>query len=303
MKRNLLKLSILVLLIVLTLTGCRAAQQKAATDNYAPAPQASYQGESLEKVNTGGFSYIVMADSTTHDVAERKMIMTARIELAANDLEGLDESVISLVQGYGGHIQRSFFNNKEGNQYWEFTLRIPSHSFETGIKEISALGKVQSSTASGQDVTEEHMDLTARLRVLQKEEERLLELLTKAVTIDDFLQVESHLSRVRVDIEQTTGRIKYLDNRIDFSTIELLVRPVQGMVEPDLKGFAGLAQQMKAAFRRGINGVVALIAGILVTTASLVPLTVILIPVALVLFLIVKRRRINRKPPQPPISM
>lgn len=281
-------------------------QRKAATDSYAPAappPQPGKNagtGSQTESIS-GTISYSLVQYDTA--VIDRKMIMTARIELTVGNVVGIEDKVIQLVKGYGGHIQRSYLNSNENNQYWEFTLRIPTQSFDTGIKEIGTLGKVQNSTTNGQDVTEEYMDLAARLKVLQLEESRLLELLGKAVTISDFLQVESHLSRVRVDIEQTTGRIKYLDNRLDFSTIDLLIRPAQGLVEQELKGFAGLAQKMKAAYRRGINGVVGIITGTLVAMAALAPLLVLSVPAAWLLILFIKRKRSNRKPPQPPLTM
>lgn len=303
MKRNGFKLLVCVLLTALALVGCSSLQQKAVTDSYAPTPSATYRDEGSSTNGISESSTYNLVASIVPQGIERKMIMTARIEITTDNVQGIEETMIQLVQGFGGHIQRSYFSNREGNQYWEFTLRIPTQDFESGIKDISALGKVQSSITNGQDVTEEYMDLAARLRVLQQEENRLLELLAKAVTIEDFLQVESHLSRVRVEIEQTTGRIKYLDNRLDFSTIELLIRPTQGMVAQELKGFAGLAQQMKAAFRRGINGVVGLITGTLVGIAALVPLLVFVVPAAWVLILLVKRKRNNRQPPQPPMSM
>lgn len=233
----------------------------------------------------------------------RQVIMTARIELTTDNFVGLEAKVVKLVNEMGGHVQRSYFDNKDGNQYWEFTVRIPSESFDAGINELSSLGKVQSSSTNGMDVTEEYMDLAARLNVLQQEEQRLLTLLNKAVTIEDFLQVESHLSRVRIDIEQTTGRIKYLDNRLDFSTIDLVIRPTQGVIQPELKGFAGLAQRIQAAFRRGINGVVGLVTGTLVAIAGLVPLLLLVIPAIMVLVFLIRRRRNNRTPPQPPLSM
>ena len=122
-----------------------------------------------------GFSYTLENALVQYDsaVIDRKMIMTARIELTVDNVVGIEDKIIQLVKGYGGHIQRSYLNSNENNQYWEFTLRIPTQSFDTGIKEIGTLGKVQSSTTNGQDVTEEYMDLAARLKVLQQEENRL----------------------------------------------------------------------------------------------------------------------------------
>lgn len=285
-----------LLVVMLILAGCRALPQKNAEVSQAPRAGSSNASFTLNDSLTFG-NYASMDESSMGESIERKMIMTARLELTVDNLVDLEQRIVSLVTNHGGHIQRSFFNNREGNQYWEFTLRIPVGVYEQGISDISALGKVLSSSSNGQDVTEEYMDLAARLRVLERQESELLALLTKAVGIEDYLKVETHLNRVRIDIEQTTGRLKYLSNRVDLATIELFIRPAQGVVSPDLKGFAGLGQQIKVAFMRGINGLVALVVGFLVAIASLAPFLVLIVPVVLLLLVLLRRRRNNTKPP------
>jgi len=291
-KRLFVKLSVMVLLLALSLAGCSAAQ-KHASESVAPSPSAPAFNNAAIAFSDGAF----MKVETQGLAIERKVIMTARLEITTTDLPSIEQKVLQVVSDYGGHVQRSFFNNREGNQYWEFTLRIPTDSFDNSILDISALGTVMSSSTNGQDVTEEYLDLDARLRVLQQEEARLLELLSKAANIDDYLKVESHLSRVRIEIEQATGRLKYLNNRIDLATIELSIKPTQGTVEPELKGFAGLARQIKVAFRQGINGVVALISGMLVFIATLLPFAVVIVPLLGLVIVLLRRLRNNRKPP------
>jgi hypothetical protein len=245
--------------------------------SYAPAPAGS-----------GDYAFTVMATSGKNladTIDSRKVITSGSLSLTVANLDNAQQAVREIMTTHGGHIQYSYFNNVDSNQYWDFTLRIPSAKFAATLTILSELGKVRTSTTGEQDVTEEYMDLEARLRVLHQEEERLLELLKLAKTIDDFLKVESNLSRVRVNIEQTTGRLNYLNDRIDFSTLSLNLRPEVGTVEPELKGFAGMGLRIRNGFLQGVNLLVGLISGVLVLAAVSLPT---LIPFVFVLYLLYK---------------
>ena len=310
-----LALVIILVLLITTLTGC--ASYKSAAPTATPRSSESYDASAP----TGGnYTYTVSTysgNATNNPSVEyqskvmdgdRKVISTGSLSLAVESLDSAQQEVRDILAAQGGHIQHSYFNNIEGSQYWEFTLRIPSDSFVETMALLSDLGRIRNSNTSEQDVTEEYMDLDARLRVLHQEEERLLELLKKAVTMDDFLKVESNLSRVRVDIEQTTGRLRYLDNRINFSTLSLNLRPETGAIEPELKGFAGLSKRIRNGFRDGLNLFVDLVSGILVFAATSLPTLLLLILGLYALYRLVRKLRRRPSAPtgtgkEPPLSM
>lgn len=224
---------------------------------------------------------------------DRKVISTGSLSVTVVDLAEAEREVRLILAEQGGYIQQSYSNAVGTNHYWEFTLRITADRFDESIDRFSALGKVRTVRTSQQDVTEEYLDLDARLRVLLDEEQRLLELLKMAVTMDDFLKVEANLSRVRVSIEQTTGRLRFLDNRIDYATLTLTLQQEMGTVEPELKGFSGLGKRLSNAFRDGVNLFVDLIAGTLVFAVRALPVLPIL---ALTLYGLLKLfRRLRKK--------
>ncbi len=277
-KRRMSTWLVLILILVMALSGSSGSYKSIMPQ----APEMS--GDSAPRSPDSGF---------TDSEDERKVISTGSLSLTVDNLNAAEEAVRRILTEQGGFIQQSYSNAIGSNQYWEFTLRIPSGRFEEAIAEFSALGKVRTIRTSEQDVTEEYLDLDARLRVLHQEEERLLELLKMAVTMDDFLKVEANLSRVRVSIEQTTGRMRFLDNRIDYATLTLTIQQEVGTVEPELKGFAGLGRRLGNAFRDGINLFVDLVAGTLVFVVSMLPILPIL---ALVLYgLLLLLRRVRRK--------
>ncbi|HSL93098.1 MAG TPA: DUF4349 domain-containing protein [Bacillota bacterium] len=249
----------LVLVLSIVLSGCSGGYKSLMPEESSPTIGQDSAPRSSEPEFTDGDS-------------ERRVISTGSLSLTVVNLDEAEASVRLILFEHDGYIQESYSNAVGGSQYWEFTLRIPSARFEESITRFSALGKVRTIRTSEQDVTEEYLDLDARLRVLLNEEERLLELLKMAVTMDDFLKVEANLSRVRVSIEQTTGKMRFLDNRIDYATLALTIQQEAGTVEPELKGFAGLGKRLGNAFRDGMNLFVDLVAGTLVFAVRALPI-------------------------------
>ena len=99
-------------------------------------------------------------------------------------------------------------------------VKVPAKGYGGALDEIADLGEVQDMRETSQDVTEEYVDLQARLDNSIKLEQRILGLLAESTgTIDDVLHVEKELASVREDIERLEGRKRYLDSRISLSTI------------------------------------------------------------------------------------
>ncbi len=268
----------LLLILAVALSGCSTTNKSELRE--AAPPMA---GDAIQKAP--------QSDVTSGDT-DRKVISNGSLNLTVVNLGEAEAAVRVILSEQGGYIQQSYSNAVGANIYWEFTMRIPAALFHESITKFSALGKVRTIHTSEQDVTEEYLDLDARLRVLQQEEQRLLELLKMAVTMDDFLKVEANLSRVRVSIEQTTGRMQFLDNRIDYATLTLNIQQEAGTVEPELKGFAGLGRRLANAFRDGVNVLVDLIAGTLVFAVRALPILPIL---ALILYGLMRLFRRWRK--------
>ena len=99
---------------------------------------------------------------------------------------------------------------------------MPVDRFDAFVGQVSRLGEVRTSHVGSQDVTEEFFDLEARIRNKQEEEKRLLKHLADSTgKLEDILKVESELSRVRGEVEQMQGRLRFLANRADLSTVTI----------------------------------------------------------------------------------
>ncbi|GAW92405.1 DUF4349 domain-containing protein [Calderihabitans maritimus] len=183
------------------------------------------------------------------DEYQQKVIKTAELTLEVKDIQAVSTEIALLAQRAGGYVTDSSVREEESGKSGYVTIRVPQERFEAVIKEIEGMGTVRSRHITGQDVTQEFYDTEARVRVLKKEEESLLELMDRAKSIEDIMKVRQELTRVRSEIEMLEGRLKYLSRMTDMSTIHVTLREqktpddqistqeVQGVGTRALKGF------------------------------------------------------------------
>ena len=162
-------------------------------------------------------------------VADRKIVRNATLDLQVENVTAAVQQVDDAAGAAGGFVSSSnvFVSNTdntgdsvERTQTASVTIRVPADAYSSVMSQLRGLAKeTVSETSDASEVTEEYTDLQARLRNLGATEARYLELLAKAVTIDEILIVQDRLNTVRLEIEQVTGRINVLDSLTDFATI------------------------------------------------------------------------------------
>ena len=147
--------------------------------------------------------------------AERLVVFTARIELEVEDLESAIDAVRLLAESHGGFVATEKTRSESGF----ITVRVPQQVFHDAVAEIEEMGVVQSRDLQGEDVTEEYVDLEAQLVNLERQEQRLLEIMEMGTTVESVLKVEKELERVRGRIESIKGRMNHLESRVELATI------------------------------------------------------------------------------------
>ena len=147
--------------------------------------------------------------------AERMVVFTARLELEVEDVEATVDAVRLLAESHGGFVSTVNTRNDRGS----ITIRVPQRRFHDAVEEIEGLGEVESRNLQGEDVTEEYVDLQAELTNMERQEQRLLDIMEMGDTVESVLKVERELERVRGRIESLQGRINYLDSRVELATI------------------------------------------------------------------------------------
>jgi hypothetical protein len=186
-------------------TRGRGGAPRAASVDEAPTPQGA------------GFAAAVDSAWPT----EQMLIRTAALRLRVEDVAEAHEEVARIAREANGYVADTDLSAEAGPTHATMTIRVPAEGLDSVLDSVVALGTLLKKEISAKEVTEEYVDLDSRKRNLEREEERLLALLSRAGRIKDLLEVEQTLARVRGQVEQIAGRMRYLENRVALSTVRV----------------------------------------------------------------------------------
>lgn len=179
--------------------------------------------ESIEAVVLPEMREQAVSKATKDDISfEQKIIKTGHLRFETKSIDDTYEFIKSLMVRHGGYIQNDNVSRYGNKIERSLSLRLPSTAFQPIIDTLNThVAVFDQKDINLQDVTEEYVDLEARLKAKLELENRYLELLKKANNIKDMLEIERQLSLIREEIEAQQGRLKYLDNRVSMSTLNI----------------------------------------------------------------------------------
>lgn len=213
-----------------------------------------------------------------------KIIREASLRFETQDLEKTHSNALVLIKKYHAYVQEDNQGKNYDRVYHNVVVRIPNAHFDAFITEIgNGVQYFEEKTITAQDVTEEFVDQSARLKAKKTLEERYLQLLTKATKVSEILEIEQHLAVIREEIEAVEGRLKYLQNRVSYSTITI---NYYKKVPQSEQATVSYGSKMGNAFRSGWNGISSFFIGLIYVWPF------ILILVGLLLFI---RKRLKAK--------
>jgi len=164
----------------------------------------------------------------------RKIIYNAQVDLVVESMTATAEAVTRLVKANGGYISETnsvSYSQQQRQATWK--VRVPVDRFDAFLAEVGRLGELQKNHLDSQDVTQEYYDIDARIANKQQEEKRLLKHLADSTgKLEDILAVERELSRVRGEIEQMQGRLRFLANQTALSTVTISAIELKDYVPP-----------------------------------------------------------------------
>jgi hypothetical protein len=208
----------------------------AACSQAAPSATQPRGGEAIGKpaAADAATGYSGVASTTTNQGiptvavnADRNLILTAKIDMRSKDPWATSDRAQAIANGLGGDVLNLTQSGSGDTRSASLTIRVPSSRFADALQQLRTLeGEVQTSGVSAQDVTDQFIDLQARLAAKQAEEQRYLAILNRANTIDEILKVDASLSNVRTQIEQLTGQINSIKQRTDYSTISMSISTI-----------------------------------------------------------------------------
>jgi hypothetical protein len=236
--------------------------------------------------------------AAAYAAVERLIIRNASLSLVVPDTEEAVDEINALVDELGGFVVESnVYQYQEGLQA-SMTLRIPAESLDAALDRIRGLAtEVRRENISGQDVTDEYVDLNSRLRHLEATEARLLEFLEEAEDTEAALAVYAQLREVQGEIEQVKGRTQYLEQSAAMATVSLDIIPDELAQPIEVGGWRpqGTLRNAVQSLVRALQFLVD--AGIVIVVLIIPILIAIALPVAGIIFLvraIVRRRRARK---------
>jgi len=197
--------------------GDVVGQPGACASEFAPAVDGAAFNVSSASAPDKGIPTVVVS-------GDRNLILTAKIDMRTKDPWATSDRAQAIANGLGGDILNLSQSGTADSRSASLTIRVPSSRFGDALQQLKSLeGEVQTSGVSAQDVTDQFVDLQARLTAKQAEEQRYLAILNRAGTIDEILKVDASLGNVRTQIEQLTAQINSIKNRTEFSTISMSI--------------------------------------------------------------------------------
>ena len=158
------------------------------------------------------------------EVVKKRIIKDGRLGIQVNEIEIAKTRIDTLLKKFSGYYSNESFNNSDWESSYVLKIRIPSARFESFLKDLeSGDGEIQHKTIDARDVTDQFIDLETRLESKKAYLKRYTELLKRAQTIKEILQIEEKIRGLQEEIESTLGRLKYLGDLVDYSTLDLTI--------------------------------------------------------------------------------
>ena len=180
--------------------------------------KSSYQPASQESKNTPPAPPSQQQSPTS----KLKIIKNAKIRFQVKDYAKSKPEIDRIIKKYSGYCSYEVESNTDSSLQDTITIRVPYENFEALVKELLVHAiYIDSKTITAEDVTEKFIDLEARLKAKKEVEKRYYEILRQAKNVEEILNVESELAKMREDIEAMEGKLRYLSDQVVYSSIEL----------------------------------------------------------------------------------
>lgn len=286
MRRPALLIGLTILLLAMSACG----QSFEASDEAGVAEGPRAGAEEAPREPNGSFQDGDMGQPLP-DVS--LIIYTGDISMIVAETEAAVSEIEALTARLGGRVISSSLFQSSGNAFsGQMTIRVPVEQFEAAMNEIQELAvEVRRAERDSEDVSEEYVDLQARLENLEATADRVRDFLDEADNVEEALAVNQELSRLESEIEAYKGRIQYLESRAAFSTITVNLTPDE-LAQPIEVGGWRLTGTARNAVEALLNALQGLARFLVWLGIFVLPLAVlILAPLALIVRYALRRRR------------
>ena len=293
----------LILALVLAaglLCGCGAKSDAAIKGNGALMDEMEMESPGAPQGSDTALYSTTDNTAATQTPVNQKLVRKVWLDAETDDLDTLLQQIdqkISALSGYAESREVYHGSASAAKRYRRATLtvRIPVAQLDAFVGHVTELSNITSSNETADDITLTYIATESRVKALQTEHDRLLELLAKAENMADLLKIEERLTEVRADLEEVTSKLKLYDNMVDYATIYLELSEVKeytDTTEPET-----VWQRIGKGFMESLSDLGNFFVELFVFVVVGIPYLIILVIVIVVIILIVKRRRKKEKKP------
>lgn len=285
-------------LLAVLLTGCGSAGKSAASYDSGMVEYAVSDEAAMAPAEGAAMKNSAADTGSTQLPQNRKWIVTVNLTAETDDLDALRSALDEKIAALNGYVEdQSVYNGSiydSGRRYRSanLTVRIPADSIDAFLQDVGGLANIVRQNKSIEDVTLSYVATESRLKALETEEARLLELLSQAETMTDLLEIEARLSEVRSELENYASQKRLYDNQIDYATIYIAIEEVQEYTPTEEPS---LWERIRDGFKDNLEGVGEGLLDVLVWFIVSIPTLVVLAVIVLILVLIVRGIRRRRK--------
>lgn len=281
--------------LLVILTACSSSDEELAKMSTEDRASDSAEFETKEEQSVDAEREQESVAEETAAPSTRMIIHQARISTNVKDLKKAQHNMEQRVKDYGGYIVESnVYLESDETSSGKMIVRIPEKHFETFLSEAEVeASKVLDKNVTGQDVTEQYVDLSSRVKSKRAVEERLLAFMKDAEKTEDLLKISSDLAKVQEEIEVLVGKIKYLENQTSFSTIELTMFENRVIIPEIENKDLNTWEKTKKQFITSTNALLSIGSGIIVFIVGNLPVLILVTIIAVAVFWIIKKRKIK----------
>lgn len=273
-----------ILLCVFSLFVLFSCERMAQSDERASVPADLAFHEPAEEEIAVPDEVAVMAPRASKSSVERKLIRNGSMSFEVKNVGLASAQIAQFTLDAGGYLASEKQRNVDEHLRFEQVVRIPGDRLGDFMLQLEAIAtRIEGKDFSTQDVTEEFVDLESRLTAKKEVEARYREIVKQAKTVRDILEVEDQIGNARAEIETIQGRLKYLSNKVSYSTVTLTYYEHDTIVVP------GTGSKFAESF---VGGWKALVAFLIALTAT----WPFLIIISVGAWLVMRRRRKEPKP-------
>ena len=192
----------------------------------------------------------------------KKIIKNGDLEIQVGDIKKAHQQVNEIVKNNNAYIQTERFNNTDIDEKQFFTIRVPHKNFDTLINSFSnGVGSVLSKNIASDDVTEEYTDVFIKLDNKKIYLEKYRDMLRSAKTTKDMLEIQENIRELEDEIDVSEGRLRFIDDRVNYSTLELML--YKEKVRSSATSKIGFGSRFGDSITEGWNSFIAFFLGII----------------------------------------